>query len=284
MEIECRDVWFRYPTPDAPWSLSEVSLHLKQGEKVALVGPAGSGKTTLIQLLDALALPDKGDVLFDGQSGQQLARKKDLAKIRRRIGVLFQFPEHQFFEETAYDELAFSLRNFYKPTEADIERRAAVLLEPMGFELERLRQSSPFDLSTGEKRKLALASALMTEPELLILDEPTAGMDGVGRRELLRVIESQADRTVVLVTHNLEDFLEVVDRVVGIVAGQVAFDLPRTDLVEKLNEIEAAGIEMPLVLRVQSWLAQEGVVLEPPLYSMTALIDELDRRMKISGN
>ena len=222
--------------------------------------------------------------MFDGQSVQQLARKKDLAKIRRRIGVLFQFPEHQFFEESAYEELAFSLRNFYKPTEDEIERRAVALLEPLGLDLGRLRQISPFDLSTGEKRKLALASALMTAPEVLILDEPTAGMDGVGRRELLRVIESLTDRTVVLVTHNLEDFLEVVDRVVGIVAGHVAFDLPRSAIIDKLNDIEAKGLEMPLVLRVQSWLAQEGVVLESPIYSMAELIAELDRRMKTTGN
>lgn len=284
MEIECRDVWFRYPTPDAPWSLSEVNLHLRPGEKVALVGPAGSGKTTLIQLLDALALPARGEVLFDGQSVHQLARDKNLAQIRRRIGVLFQFPEHQFFEETAYDELAFSLRNFYKPTEDEIKRRAANLLEPMGLELERLRVTSPFDLSTGEKRKLALASTLMIEPELLILDEPTAGMDGVGRRELLRIVENFGDRTVVLVTHNLEDFIEVVDRVVGIVAGHVVFDLPRTALIERINDIEGTGIEMPLVLRVQAWLAQDNLLIEPPAYSMTELINELDRRMIAAGN
>ncbi len=279
MEIVCCDVWYRYPTPQAPWTLNGIDLELRQGEKVALIGPAGSGKTTLIQLLDALSLPTEGSVLFDGQEVQTLARRKELASIRRRIGVLFQFPEHQFFEETAYDELVFSLRNFYRPTEAEIEAAALRLLEPMGLELERLRQVSPFSLSTGEKRKLALASALMTGPEVLILDEPTAGMDGVGRGELLRVLGALEDTSVVLVTHNLEDFLEIVDRVVCLASGRVVFDLPRDQLVAQLEAIETGGIELPLVLRVQAWLAQAGQRLEPPVYSMSALIDVLGQRL-----
>jgi energy-coupling factor transport system ATP-binding protein len=279
LEIVCRDVWYRYPTPDAPWILRGIDLELRQGEKVALIGPAGSGKTTLIQLLDALSLPSKGAVSFDGQEVQALARRKELVKIRRRIGVLFQFPEHQFFEETAYDELVFSLRNFYRPTEAEIEATALRLLEPMGLDLERLRQTSPFSLSSGEKRKLALASALMTGPEVLILDEPTAGMDGLGRSELLRVLGTLEDTSVVLVTHNLEDFLEVVDRVVGLVDGRVVFDLPRDQLVSRLESIETAGIELPLVLRVQAWLAQAGWQPEQPVFGMAALLELLDQHL-----
>ena len=284
MEIVCRDVWFRYPTPEAPWSLSAIDLRLGQGEKLALVGPAGSGKTTLIQLLDALSLPTKGQVLFDGQDAQVLAKQKDLVKIRRRIGVLFQFPEHQFFEETAYEELTFSLRNFYKPTEAEIEARARKLLAPMGLDLEHLRQTSPFNLSTGEKRKLALASALMTEPEMLILDEPTAGMDGLGRAELLRVLAGLTERTVVLATHNLEDFLEIVDRVVCIVGGRAVFDLPREALIGETQALAAAGIELPLVLRVQAWLAQAGHHLERPYYSMAGLLERLAQGLDRPAN
>lgn len=277
MLIESRDVSYLYEIPGDEWAVRDISLTISQGEKIAVAGPAGSGKTTFVQMLDALMLPTKGDILFDGVSVRRLSKAKQLATIRRRIGLLFQFPEHQFFQEAAYDELAFAMRNFLKPDEAFIEQRARTILSSFQLDLDRLRNVSPFNLSSGEKRKLALASALMLSPEVLILDEPTAGMDALGRRELLRLINAFENTTVIIVTHNLEDFLSIVDRIIGISEGRKVIDIPRDTILDHIDRMESSGITPPLVLKVQNWLRREGVRLDTVHYEMESLIEALGK-------
>lgn len=272
MKIECCNVSYRYDVPGAGWALSDVDFSLDQGEKVAVIGPAGSGKTTLIQLIDALILPVQGDIRYDGQSVLSLSKAGRLSSIRRRIGVLFQFPEHQFFHETAYDELTFTLQNFFDLNEGEIERRAREVVGRFQLDVDVLRQISPFYLSSGEKRKLALASALLSSPEVLILDEPTAGMDASGRRELIRLIAGLKDVTIILVTHNLEDFLDIVDRCIILSEARLAADIRKDHLIRSLDAFQSAGIVPPLVLRVQDWLAKEGVNLPRTVFDMDQLI------------
>ncbi len=272
MLIECRDLSYRYDLPGSDWALRNIDLQIAQGERLACIGPAGSGKTTLIQLLDALVLPSSGQLLYDGIDVMELKKRRKLPLIRRQVGVLFQFPEHQFFQERAYDELAFALRNFFHPDEAEIERRAEMILGPLGLDVGRLREVSPFNLSTGEKRKLALASALMTEPRVLILDEPTAGMDAGGRQELLRFIDSLKDTTVILVTHNLEDFLSIIDRVVGLKDGRKVLDLNRSELFSAAE----MQLELPLVIELQRALRRQGLPLDEH-YQMDDLLVTLEQ-------
>ena len=272
MKIECCNVSYRYDVPGAGWALSDVDFSLDQGEKVAVIGPAGSGKTTLIQLIDALILPVQGDIRYDGQSVLSLSKAGRLSSIRRRIGVLFQFPEHQFCHETAYDELTFTLQNFFDLNEGEIERRAREVVGRFQLDVDVLRQISPFYLSSGEKRKLALASALLSSPEVLILDEPTAGMDASGRRELIRLIAGLKDVTIILVTHNLEDFLDIVDRCIILSEARLAADIRKDHLIRSLDVFQSAGIVPPLVLRVQDWLAKEGVNLPRTVFDMDQLI------------
>ena len=272
MKIECCNVSYRYDVPGAGWALSDVDFSLDQGERAAVIGPAGSGKTTLIQLIDALILPVQGDIRYDGQSVLSLSKAGRLSSIRRRIGVLFQFPEHQFFHETAYDELTFTLQNFFDLNEGEIERRAREVVGRFQLDVDVLRQISPFYLSSGEKRKLALASALLSSPEVLILDEPTAGMDASGRRELIRLIAGLKDVTIILVTHNLEDFLDIVDRCIILSEARLAADIRKDHLIRSLDVFQSAGIVPPLVLRVQDWLAKEGVNLPRTVFDMDQLI------------
>jgi energy-coupling factor transport system ATP-binding protein len=281
MQIECRGASYLYEIPSHEWALADIDLTITQGEKIAIAGPAGSGKTTLIQMLDALILPTRGDILFDGVSVRRLTKTRKLTSLRRRIGVLFQFPEHQFFMETAYDELAFAARNFLGPDEAMIEQRAREILQKFQMEFDQLRHLSPFNLSSGEKRKLALASALMMSPEILILDEPTAGMDAAGRRELIRYISSFEHTTVILVTHNIEDFVGIVDRIIGISGGRKVIDVHRQSLMDHVDAMEAAGIDPPLVLKIQHWLKKEGIVLDTKSYEMESLIHSLKKLLEI---
>lgn len=279
MVIECVKVSYCYEVPGDGWALADVDLRIEQGEKVLIAGPAGSGKTTLLQLLDALVLPTRGDILYDGLSVRTIAGKKGLPSVRRRMGVLFQFPEEQFFQETAYDELAFALRNFFKPDEEQIEKRAQRMAEGFGLDLDRLKKTSPFSLSSGEKRKLALASALMIGPEVLMLDEPTAGLDAVGRRELTRMITDLEETTVIIVTHNQEDFLSFTDRLIGISSGRKVMDIEKKEILSKLELMGASGIDAPLVLLVQHWLSKAGFALDRAFYNMEDLIGHLRNKI-----
>jgi energy-coupling factor transport system ATP-binding protein len=272
MEVRCTRVSFQYEIPGEDWAVRELDLAINQGEKILIAGPAGSGKTTLLQLLDALIMPVEGDILYDGVSIRTIAKNKGLTLLRRRIGMLFQFPEEQFFQEKAYDELAFAMRNFLKPGENEIRKRAYEVSRGFGLDLEGLEKTSPFHLSSGEKRKLALASTLMLSPEILLLDEPTAGLDAASRRELIRIIDSLKDTTVLMVTHNQEDFLGIVDRIIGISDGRLVLDLNKDLLLEYIGTFEDLGILPPLVLQVQHWLAQEGIVFDRIMYDMEDMI------------
>ncbi len=281
MKIECRAVSYRYDVPGDEWAIRDIDLDITQGEKIAIIGPAGSGKTTLIELLDALILPTQGDVLYDGSSIRDLSRAKQLTSIRRRIGVLFQFPEHQFFHESAYEELTFALKNFVALEAGEIEEQARQMMKRFHLDIEKLKMISPFNLSSGEKRKLALASALMTSPEVLILDEPTAGMDALGRKEIIKIISSFTDTTVILVTHNQEDFLSIVDRVIGISKGAKVMDVERDELVDHLATMDEAGIIPPLVLTVQHWLKESGCWPDRRYFDMDDLIAFFRREISL---
>jgi len=281
MKIECRGVSYRYDMSGDEWAIRDINLDITQGEKIAIIGPAGSGKTTLIELLDALILPAQGDVLYDGSSIRELSRTKQLTSIRRRIGVLFQFPEHQFFHESAYEELTFALKNFVALEAGEIEEQARQMMKRFHLDIEKLKIISPFNLSSGEKRKLALASALMTSPEVLILDEPTAGMDALGRKEIIKIISSFTDTTVILVTHNQEDFLSIVDRVIGISKGAKVMDVERDELVDHLATMDEAGIIPPLVLTVQHWLKESGCKPDRRYFDMDDLIAFFRREMSV---
>jgi len=279
MIIECKDVSYMYDMPGDSWALQDINLTLRPGEKVMVAGPAGSGKTTLIELLDALILPTRGDVFFDGQSVRSLSKAGRLASIRKRIGVLFQFPEHQFFHETAYDELVFAAKNLLHTDEQDIQERALGIITGLNLDMAMLKEVSPFYLSSGEKRRLAIASALMIFPEIVIMDEPTAGMDAQGRREFVRIIESLQDTTVVVVTHNQEDFLGIIDRIIGLSDGFKVIDVSRDGLIDLVEDMEMSGIIPPLVLRLQSWLKKSGVDLDHPCFDMNELISMLKLRV-----
>ncbi len=275
MVIECVDVSYRHDTSMETWSIQSVSLRIEPGERLVIAGPAGSGKTTLLQILDALVLPERGDVLYDGVSVHDLSRRKLLHTVRRRCGVLFQFPEDQFFHERAYDELTFALKNFFRLDARLLEHRARLVTSALGLDLDRLMAGSPFAMSTGERRRLALASALMIDPEILMLDEPTSGLDASGRRELVRILDSLEETAVVVVTHNLEDFLPIARRVLCMDQGRIVFTGAKEEFLGRTDLCDLHPGVFPLVVKVQQWLAAHGVKLERAFWDMEDLVQYL---------
>ncbi len=211
--IEIQDLFFRYQagSPHQTAALKGLSLELQEGDRLILCGHSGSGKSTLVAHLNGVLAPQQGSVRV---LGEDLTEADARRRIRRRVGLLFQFPEHQLFEATVYDELAFAPRQFGLEVAARVERVAAQ------FGLEPILGRSPASLSMGEARRVALASILTTEPEVLILDEPTAALDPGARRQFHAWL-NQWHKTLVVVTHQVEEFLSLANRLVVLEAGQV---------------------------------------------------------------
>ena len=201
-------------------ALEEINLTFKRGEFVGIIGHTGSGKSTLIQHLNALLKPSGGCVLLDGEDIH--ADKSKLKSVRRRVGLVFQYPEHQLFEETVYKDVMFGPSNMeLPPGEADLRVREALRLVGVP---EEIYNKSPFDLSGGQKRRVAIAGVLAMKPDLLILDEPTAGLDPAGRDAILGQISQmhkEIGNTVILVSHNMEDISKLSDRVIVMASGKV---------------------------------------------------------------
>jgi len=220
-----------------PWerqALLGVNLSIPRGSIAGIVGPTGSGKTTLALHLNALLTPSQGKVFVDG--ADLAAPGLDLREIRRKVGMVFQYPEHQVFEETVFEEVAFGLRNMGLSRD-EIPLRVQEALESMDLHFASLKDRSPFTLSGGEMRRVALAGVLAMRPEILVMDEPTAGLDGLGRERMLRRIHSfsrDMQMTVVIVSHGMEEIASLVDQVYILDSGKILkFGPPREIFLEK---------------------------------------------------
>lgn len=248
MSIEVQNVTFTYQpgTPFATTVLKDVSTTIDDGEFVGLIGHTGSGKSTLIQHLNGLLLPTHGRVLVDGSD----TKEKSLRRIiRRKVGLVFQYPEHQLFEETVAKDVAFGPRNLGL-AEDEVEERVEEALATVGLPPETYGQRSPFDLSGGEMRRVAIAGVLAMRPSYLVLDEPTAGLDPRGRDEILGQIgelQKKQGLTVVLVSHSMEDVARLVDRLIIMYQGQVAADGQPRELFQQAQELKQLGLGVPQI-------------------------------------
>ncbi len=249
MEIRLENVWYRYDGVLASDRdvLRGVSLKIQQGEFVGLVGRSGSGKTTLLQHFTALLAPVRGRVLVDGVDINR--RGVDLADIRRRIGLVFQFPEMQLFEETVAKDVAFGPRNLGLPEEA-VEKRVCEALEQVGLAPEVFRDRNPHRLSEGEKRRVALAGVLAMRPEVLVLDEPTAGLDPKGTATIEKILVELhgQGKSIVLVSHNMDLVARRCQRIVALREGEVVFDGPRGTFFENEHLVHQLGLKLPRLL------------------------------------
>lgn len=272
-------------TPFQVGALKGVSVDFELGEIVGVIGHTGSGKSTLLQHLNGLLKPESGEVLFDGKNIWE--SKEYVRQCRFGVGLCFQYPEHQLFESTVYEDIAFGPKNMGLSSE-EIKERVLESIEFVGLTEEYLNKS-PFDLSGGEKRRVAIAGVISMKPKVLVLDEPTAGLDPVGKNDLLNLIKSYnktTGSTVIFVSHNMDDVALVADRVLVLSDGQIIMNGTVEDVYSKGEELLKLGLDVPEITRVFLKLKAEGYDVPTDVYTVKDGKDKLVeflKRGKISG-
>lgn len=255
-------------------AVQNVSLKVEKGELVGVIGHTGSGKSTLIQHFNGLLRPTAGRVLLDGRDIWE--NPKEIRQVRFRVGLVFQYPEYQLFEETVRRDIAFGPRNMGL-SEEEIDTRVREAAAFVGLS-EDMLELSPFDLSGGEKRRVAVAGVMAMRPEVLILDEPTAGLDPYGRDMLLEQIEAyrrECGTTVLLVSHRMEDVARVADRVLVMDHGRVAMYDETAAVFSRADELAAIGLDIPAVTRVFMGLRAHGVSVGENVYTTEQAVQRL---------
>ena len=253
-------------TPFEKTALSGINLHIGQGEMIGLIGHTGSGKSSLIQHLNALLQPTDGRVTIDGVDiNSSKAARRD---VRFRVGLVFQYPEYQLFEETVFQDIAFGPRNM-KLSEEEIKNR---VLEAAGFAgvEERLFERSPLELSGGQKRRIAIAGVIAMRPEVLILDEPTAGLDPEGSRMILNNVaryREASGATVMIVSHNMDDMARIAARLVVLANGQIVMDGSPAEIFARPEKLKELGLDIPAATELALALRKRGVPLQGTIYT-----------------
>lgn len=257
-------------------ALNDISLEIGQGQFVGIIGHTGSGKSTLIQHLNGLMKATSGDILYDGQS--IYAEGYDMRKLRSQVGLVFQYPEHQLFEVDVISDVCFGPKN-QGLSEEESEKNARKALELVGFP-EKYYKQSPFELSGGQKRRVAIAGVLAMKPKVLILDEPTAGLDPKGRDEILDQIaklHKETGMTVVLVSHSMEDVARYVDRIIVMNKGEKMLDSTPKEVFRHYKELEEVGLAAPQVTYVMHDLKDRGFDVSPDATTIEEAADEIMR-------
>ena len=248
-------------------AINDVNLQINKGELVGIIGHTGSGKSTLISHFNGLLKPDSGKVLVDGVDIWK--DKETLRKSRFKVGLCFQYPEYQLFEETVYKDIAFGPKNM-KLSEAEIKERVLRAAAFVGVKPEHM-EKSPFDLSGGEKRRVAIAGVMSMEPEVLIFDEPAAGLDPRGRSDLINLIKNyrkQTGSTVIIVSHSMEDIAEMADRVIVMNNSSVAMNGTVDEVYSRGEELRKMGLNVPEVTEIFAKLRLKGIDVPENVYTV----------------
>ena len=256
------------------YALKDVNLEIGDGQFIGLIGHTGSGKSTLIQHFNGLLKATSGDLLYNGES--IYAPGYDMKQLRSRVGLVFQYPEHQLFEVDVFSDVCFGPRNQGLP-EAEVKERAREALALVGMD-ESFYEQSPFELSGGQKRRVAIAGVLAMHPEVLILDEPTAGLDPRGRDEILGQIEKlhrERGMTIILVSHSMEDVARYADRLIVMNHGEKIFDDTPRNVFRHYRELEAIGLAAPQVTYIVQALRREGIPIDDSLITVEEARDAI---------
>ncbi len=259
MSIELKNLTYTYMpgTPFESKAVDDISLKIDDGEFLGIIGHTGSGKTTLIGLIAGLLKPTSGEVLIDGANIAQ--KGYDRKTLRRSVGVVFQYPEHQLFEETVYKDIAFGPKKTGVP-EDEIEQRVKHAMELMELDFDGVKDLSPFELSGGQKRRVAIAGVLAIRPQVLILDEPVAGLDPKGRTHLMNLITHLNGEgvTILMITHSMDDLAEYAHRVVVLNGARLVMDDTPQKVFLREDELKEMGLDVPYVARIALQLRAKG--------------------------
>lgn len=284
MRIELRDVEYRYQldTPFERLALHDLNIDIPTGNYTAIIGHTGSGKSTLLQHLNGLLRPTKGEVQIGDRTITAGKKEKNLKAVRKKVGIVFQFPEHQLFEETVEKDICFGPMNFgVAEKEAKLLARQAIQLVGLS---ENILQKSPFDLSGGQMRRVAIAGVLAMEPEVIVLDEPTAGLDPRGRKEIMDMfarLHKERQLTTILVTHSMEDAAQYADEIIIMHKGTVYKKGTPLDIFSQPEQLIELGLDVPDTVRFQLLLQKEaGVRFDQPCLSIDSLAKEVAEVIK----
>ncbi|WP_056948932.1 energy-coupling factor ABC transporter ATP-binding protein [Secundilactobacillus odoratitofui] len=279
------DYWYQAGSPYAVQALRDINLNIKPGSFTAVIGQTGSGKSTLIQHLNALLKPSSGTVTIGDRTIDATTKNKHLKPLRKKVGIVFQFPENQLFEETVLKDIAFGPQNFGVPTDEamTLAKKMALLV---GLD-ESLLKRSPFDLSGGQMRRVAIAGVLALEPEVLVLDEPTAGLDPRGRLEIMQLVtqlQSEQDLTIVLITHQMDDVANYADHVIVMAHGEMVKQGTPRAIFSDADWLESYQLGLPSATRFANQLIKAGFTFDPMPLTEDELADQLLPQLSKEGH
>ena len=282
MSVVVENLTYKYMpgTPFEKIALDDISLEIKDGEFIGLIGHTGSGKSTLIQQLNGLLKPTSGTIKVDGECITE--KGANLKKVRQKIGLVFQYPEQQLFEETIYKDIAFGPVN-QKLSNDEIEKRVKRAMKFVGMDYEKYKEKSPFDLSGGQKRRVAIAGVLAMEPEVLILDEPTAGLDPRGREEILENIKKlhiEYKMTIILVSHSMEDVAKLADRLIVMYRGKNILTGTPREVFMQSETLEKIGLAVPQVTYFVKALKEKGFDIRQDVLTVEEAREELIKLLR----
>ncbi len=274
--LDIKNISFGYShgTPFEITALDDVSFSVKKGELIGIIGHTGSGKSTLMQMLNALLKPEKGQILLNGKDIN--TDKKSIKEARSKVGLCFQYPEYQLFEETCAKDIAFGPKNMGLSQE-EIDSRVLKAADFVGLD-KALLDKSPFDLSGGQKRRCAIAGVMAMLPEVLILDEPTAGLDPKGRTEILSMIENyrkSTGATVMIVSHSMDDIARIADRILVMNKGRLAFYGTPKEVFSKSSELLEMGLDIPVCSSIMTALSKSGMDFPSDVFSISDAAEKL---------
>ena len=274
MLIKLEDVTYIYQQQKVK-ALDDISLSIGNNEFVGLVGHTGSGKSTLVQLFNGLMKPTRGRVIVDGTDITN--DKINLNNIRQKVGLVFQYPEHQLFEETIFDDIAFGPRNLDLDSDT-VKDRVKIAMRLVDLDFEEFKDRSPFNLSGGQKRRVAIAGVLAMRPQVLILDEPTAGLDPRGRdrlMDLLKHLYHTYEMTIILISHRMEEIAQLSDRVIVLDQGRVEFDGTPREVFSNEERLKELGLGIPQVSQILSRLKDRGLQVRTDIFELQEAREEI---------
>ncbi|RAK07747.1 energy-coupling factor transport system ATP-binding protein [Halanaerobium saccharolyticum] len=280
MLIELNEVSHVYQDENNVKALKNINLEISRGEFIGIVGHTGSGKSTLVQLFNGLIIPSSGTVKVNGKNITN--EKSNLKETRRHVGLVFQYPEHQLFEETVYQDIAFGPKNLGLKKD-EIRERVEEVMGLVGLDYEEFKDRSPFNLSGGQQRKVAIAGVLALKPEVLVLDEPSAGLDPQGRKqlaELLKYLYQELNITVILISHRMEEIAELASRVIVMHQGEIVIDDNPIEVFSREQKLHKLSLDLPQITEILHRLEERGLKVNTNLFSISEASAEIIKALR----